>query len=682
MSINIPRFYSPDPQMFFVNVESQFALANITEEKDKYVQLTAKLEPEVLAEVSEVLKNEETRTYTHVKNAILKRFCQSDEDRLNKLLGSMELGDKPPSQILREIQKLGPEVPESIIRGLWLKKLPSFTQQILQAVSVSTTLSQQAEVADKVMSVPGSSSSHSSTVSPFICATSTAPKAHDHDTLSDQISQLSRQVSDLTDQIKTLVESNMKLNTSPADLKNEQSLMLFAANDTQIKTFGQRLLSLDFDLRREFAFVFTIAEVCTPILGADFIKEFGLLVDLKNSCLIDPLTTRKAAGHTISSVDLHISPIKPNLPLARFLHSITEDLPFVFVYIDDFLVSSSSMSEHLLHLEQLFKRFSEYGLSINVSKSKFAQEEVIFLGYSISAKGIAPSADKIADIAKYPKPTTVGALKRFLGMINFYHRFYPKMAEIQSPLHLKGQFTPDTPLIWTDQMDKAFSTCKQTLIQDTVLAFPDPDMQLSIMTDASATAVGGAVNQIQNGIVRPLAFFSRRLSPAEEKYSTYDRELLAIYATIHRFSFLLEGRPFTIFTDHRPLTYAFTKAKDTASPRQIRHLSYVSQFSTDIQFVKGQDNAPADFLSRIETIVKKTISATNLSKAQDSDPELKDYLENKISHNLYLCRMLVDEVQMYCDLQLVLFAHLFPKTSVFKFSASSTTCLTWWSCHF
>lgn len=110
-----------------------------------------------------------------------------------------------------------------------------------------------------------------------------------------------------------------------------------------------------------------------------------------------------------------------------------------------------------------------------MSKSKFDKEKVLFLVYSISAKGMAPSADQIADIARYPKPTTVGALKRFLGMINFYYRFYPKKTEIQYPLHLKGQFTSDTPLIWTDQMEKAFSTCNQSLIQDTVLAFPNPN---------------------------------------------------------------------------------------------------------------------------------------------------------------------------------------------------------------
>ncbi|XP_008486959.1 uncharacterized protein LOC103523718 [Diaphorina citri] len=156
VSINIPKFYKPDPEMFFLNIESQFALAKITSDHTRYVHLTAKLEPEILAEVSDVIRNPETQTYIKLKEAIIKRFGQTDEDRLNRLLGSMDLGDKQPSQLLREIQKLAPDVPTKIVRGLWLKKLPGHVQQILQAVS-HVDLSQQAEIADKVVSVQTSS---------------------------------------------------------------------------------------------------------------------------------------------------------------------------------------------------------------------------------------------------------------------------------------------------------------------------------------------------------------------------------------------------------------------------------------------------------------------------------------------------------------------------------------------
>uniref|UniRef100_A0A1X7TIX9 Integrase catalytic domain-containing protein n=1 Tax=Amphimedon queenslandica TaxID=400682 RepID=A0A1X7TIX9_AMPQE len=120
------------------------------------------------------------------------------------------------------------------------------------------------------------------------------------------------------------------------------------------------------------------------------------------------------------------------------------------------------------------------------------------------------------------------------------------------------------------------------------------------MTDASDVAVGAALQQYINGQWQPISYFSQKLSPAERKYSTFDRELLAIYQAIKYFRHFIEGRTFYVLTDHKPLTFSFHTKSDRYSPRQIRHLDYISQFTTDIRHINGQCNPVADALSRVE----------------------------------------------------------------------------------
>jgi hypothetical protein len=124
---------------------------------------------------------------------------------------------------------------------------------------------------------------------------------------------------------------------------------------------------------------------------------------------------------------------------------------------------------------------------------------------------------------------------------------------------------------------------------------------ISLATDASDTHIGGVLQQLSAGSWRPLAFFSRKLSPAESKYSTFDRELLAVFAAIRHFRFVLEGRPFRILTDHLPLTLAMRRVSPLWSARQVRQLAYVSEFSTDIRHTPGLKNVVADTLSRPPT---------------------------------------------------------------------------------
>ena len=144
----------------------------------------------------------------------------------------------------------------------------------------------------------------------------------------------------------------------------------------------------------------------------------------------------------------------------------------------------------------------------------------------------------------------------------------------------------------------AFIESKQILASATLLVHPDYSAQLNITCDASDFAVGGVLQQYIDNVWQPLSFFSKKLIPAETRYSAFDRELLAVYATIRHFRHSLKGRKFFVNTDHKPLTFVMTSVTERPSLRQTRQLAFIAEFTTDIRYVKGETNFVADALSR------------------------------------------------------------------------------------
>ena len=133
----------------------------------------------------------------------------------------------------------------------------------------------------------------------------------------------------------------------------------------------------------------------------------------------------------------------------------------------------------------------------------------------------------------------------------------------------------------------------------TLLAHPCHGVPLSLTTDASDLVIGAVFQQHINNSWEPLAFFSKKLQCSETNYSTFDRELLALYLGVKHFRHFLEGRQFTAYTDLKPLTFCMSKCSDTWSNRQQRHISYISEFATDIRHIQGKENFVADSLSRV-----------------------------------------------------------------------------------
>ena len=191
---------------------------------------------------------------------------------------------------------------------------------------------------------------------------------------------------------------------------------------------------------------------------------------------------------------------------------------------------SRTLEEHLLHLQQFFQVLQENGLTINPAKCVFAVSSLKFLGHMVDEAGITPLPKHVAAVQDCPPPTDIKQLQRFLGLINFYRRFLPAVARTLQPLTDLLRGSPKV-LLWSPAADAAFVAAKAALVAAVPLCHPAPHAVLSLSVDASDSHVGGVLQQQVGKGWKPLAFFSKKLAPAEVKYSTFDRELLAAFAT-------------------------------------------------------------------------------------------------------------------------------------------------------
>ena len=324
----------------------------------------------------------------------------------------------------------------------------------------------------------------------------------------------------------------------------------------------------------------------------------------------------------------------------RFMDDVCRELDFVFVYLDDILIASRSEVEHREHLRRLFETLAEHNVVLNPAKCEFGATSLEFLGHNIDSSGASPLPDRVLTVREFPRPTNTRSLREFLGLVNFYHRFIPRCAQILHPLHrlLSADATDEKrstatkkDITWTEECETAFEASKRALADATMLTHPHHDAPTSITSDASDVAVGAVLSQLVRGQWRPISFFSRKLKPPETRYSTFDRELLAVYLSLRHFRYFVEGREFHVNTDHKPLTYAISKPSDKHSPRQTRHLSYIAEFTTDLRYLKGEDNVVADTLSRAElcdqnnAITSSAVDYERMAQLQREDDEMPAY---------------------------------------------------------
>ena len=302
-------------------------------------------------------------------------------------------------------------------------------------------------------------------------------------------------------------------------------------------------------------------------------------------------------------------------------------------YLDDIIVFSSTFEEHLHRLDEVLQRLRAANLKLKAAKCHFAQGEVNYLGHLISRSGIQVDPKKTTTIFDFPTPTDVKHLRQFLGLSNYYRKFIKNYASIAEPLY-KLLSKNSKSYVWNEQCQHSFDLLKQKLVSPPILTYPDFKVPFIVSTDASGTAIGGVLSQVQKGSEKVIAYWSRQLQKAERNYSTVEREALAVVCAIKEFYPYLYGFPFTVITDHNPLT-SLKGIKDTGG-RLTRWLMFLQQFNFEIKYKKGSQHSNADALSRQPPISTLTCDSTLLAstaeliQSQQEDPRLsliRDHVE-------------------------------------------------------
>lgn len=293
-----------------------------------------------------------------------------------------------------------------------------------------------------------------------------------------------------------------------------------------------------------------------------------------------------------------------------------------FVYLDDIIICSTSLQEHVEKLRKVFIRLRDAKFKIQLDKSEFLQPEVQYLGHIVTKDGIKPNPDKISAVKNFPLPKTQKDIKSFLGLIGYYRRFIKDFAKITKPM--TSCLKKDMKVLHSPQFIEAFQHCKQLLINAPILQYPDFSKTFIVTTDASNFAIGAVLSQGTIPNDKPIAYISRTLNESETRYSTIEKELLSIVYACKIFRPYIFGRKFIIYTDHRPLVWLFNLKEPNS--KLVRWRLRLEEYDYEIRHRKGSQNNVADALSRIQLNVYENESIIN--NPGDVNNDILDYMRN------------------------------------------------------
>jgi hypothetical protein len=269
---------------------------------------------------------------------------------------------------------------------------------------------------------------------------------------------------------------------------------------------------------------------------------------------------------------------------------------FCTAYLDDVLIYSQNLEEHQEHVKLVLQRLMDAGLEVDIRKCEFHVTKTKFLGLIVSTNGLEMDPEKIEVVKNWEVPTNITEAQGFIGFCNFYRRFIEAFSKVMRPIIELTK--KELKFEWNMNAQKAFDEIKQRITSAPVLVHFDHTQTAYVEADSSDYVQGGVLSQMKDGILHPVAFFSRKLSPAECNYEIYDKELLAIVNCLEHWRPELEGTklPIQILTDHKALEYFMTSKKLTR--RQARWALTLANYNFQIAYRPGKANGKADALTR------------------------------------------------------------------------------------
>lgn len=323
---------------------------------------------------------------------------------------------------------------------------------------------------------------------------------------------------------------------------------------------------------------------------------------------------------------LKVAPSRFQRYINQVLSELIRELKVV-VYMDDVLVMSVTIEQHIETLRQLFRLLVANKLELRIDKCAFLQTEIEFVGYLVTEAGISPTKEGIKSVQRIPVPRNVKEVHSFVALCSYFRKFIPSFSLIAKPLY--ELLRKNVSFIFGVRELQAFEELKRKLVQPPVLAIYNPNSETELHCDASTAGFGAVLAQRGNDKqFHPIFFFSKRTTETESRYHSFELEMLAIIYALRRFRVYLSGIKFKIVIDCNALTLAIKK-KDV-SPRISRWILELLEYDYVTEHRPGTKMGHVDALSRLPSeilVIEDNSLELNLALSQNRDITIRELRE-------------------------------------------------------